>query len=60
MRTTHTQFFKPTGKAAFLGFALCAGPIALIFLLQKRERDAREAKYRNGEVSYRDRDFKFI
>lgn len=60
MRATHTHFFKPTGVAAFWGFALCVGPIAGIYYLQRRERDAKEAKFRNGEVSYRDREFKFI
>lgn len=60
MRVSHTKFFKPTGKSAFWGFALCVAPITLIYLAQVRERDAKEDKYRNGEVSYKDREFKFI
>lgn len=60
MRATHTQFFKPTGTAAFWGMALCVVPIVGIYWLERKERDAKEAKFRNGEVSYRDREFKFI
>lgn len=60
MRVSHFEHFRPTGKSAFWGLALCVFPIALIHFAQRKERDAREEKYRNGEVSYRDREFKFI
>lgn len=60
MRVSHFDFFKPTGKSAFWGFAVCIAPITLIYIAQRRERDGKENRFRNGEVSYRDREFKFI
>lgn len=60
MRVSHTEHFRPTATAAFWGMALCVVPITMIFLAMKKERGDREAKYRNGEVSYRDREYKFI
>lgn len=60
MRVSHTEHFKPTGKAAFYGFAVLIAPMTILFLLAKRERDAKERSYRNGEVSYADRQFKFV
>lgn len=60
MRVSHKDFFKPTGKAVFWGWALCVAPIVLCYKLARRERDEKERQYRNGEVSYADRQFKFI
>lgn len=60
MRVSHKDFFKPTGKAVFWGWALCVAPIILCYKLARRERDEKERQYRNGEVSYADRQFKFI
>lgn len=60
MRVSHTEHFKPTGKAAFWGFAILVGPMALLYMLSRKERDAREEQFRNGEVSYADRQFKFV
>lgn len=60
MRVCHAEHFKPTGRAAFWGFAILIAPVAIIYTLTKNERQARERQYRNGEVSYADRQFKFI
>lgn len=60
MRVSHFEHFRPTAKSAFWGLALCVFPIALIHFAQRKERGAREERYRNGEVSYRDREWKFV
>lgn len=60
MRVSHTEHFRPTGKTFRMGFFLVIAPIICFALAIERERGGREAKYRNGEVSYRDRLFKFI
>lgn len=60
MRASHTEHFKPTGKAAFWGFAIVVAPMYILYKLARRERDAKEEQYRNGEVSYADRQFKFV
>lgn len=60
MRVSHTEHFRPTGKSFRMGFFLVIAPIVLFALAMEKERGGREAKYRNGEVSYRDRLFKFI
>lgn len=60
MRVSHTEYFKPTGKAAFWGFALLIAPMTILYKLARRERDAKEEQYRNGEVAYADRQFKFV
>lgn len=60
MRVSYTEFFKPTGKSLFHGVALVLAPLFIISTLVYREREERENRYRNGEVSYRDRQFKFI
>lgn len=60
MRVSHAEHFKPTGRAAFWGFALLVAPVFILFTLAKNERQEKERKYRNGEISYADRQFKFI
>lgn len=60
MRVSHTEYFKPTGKAAFWGFAILIAPITMLYVLSRRERDAKELQYRNGEIAYADRQFKFV
>lgn len=60
MRVSHTEYFKPTGKAAFWGFALLIAPMTILYKLARSERDAREEQFRNGEIAYADRQFKFV
>lgn len=60
MRASHAEHFKPTGKATFWGFAILIAPLTIMYKFARSERDERERKYRNGEVSYADRDFKFV
>lgn len=60
MRVSHTEHFKPTGRALFYGFAVLIVPFSILFLLAKKEREGKERSYRNGQISYADRQFKFI
>lgn len=60
MRVSYAEHFKPTGKSFRWAFFLVIAPVIVITKLVTRERAGREAKYSNGEVSYRDRTFKFI
>lgn len=60
MRTSHTDFFKPTPKSAFYGLGIVVIPIAILYTLVYKERSERERKCRSGEISYRNREFKFI
>ncbi|XP_067633530.1 uncharacterized protein ND-B15 [Eurosta solidaginis] len=60
MRVSHYEHFKPTGKSFRVGFFSVVLPIFLYGWALKTERDGREAKYRTGQVAYKDRKFKFI
>lgn len=60
MRVSHAEHFRPTGRAAFWGFAILIAPVSIIYTLVKNDRVEKERQYRNGEVSYADRQFKFI
>lgn len=60
MRVSHYDHFKPTYKSFKTGFFTVVFPIVAFALAFKYERDSREEKYRNGEVAYKDRLFKFI
>lgn len=60
MRVSHFEHFKPTGRSFRVGFFLVVAPIIFFALAFKTHREGREKKFRNGEVSYRDRQFKFI
>lgn len=60
MRASHTDFFRPTPKSAFYGLAIIVFPMAILYTLVYKERSARENRFRNGEVSYADREFKYI
>lgn len=59
-RACQGDFFKPTPKSAFFGLSIVVFPIAILYTLMYRERNERERKFRNGEISYADREFKFI
>ncbi|EDV37574.1 uncharacterized protein Dana_GF11341 [Drosophila ananassae] len=60
MRVSNYEHFKPTGKSFRTGLFAVVLPIALYAWALKAERDSREEKYRTGQVSYKDRQFKFI
>ncbi|KAI9583143.1 uncharacterized protein LOC119636486 [Glossina fuscipes] len=60
MTVSHYEHFRPTGHAFRWGFGLVILPIVLYGWAMKAERSCRETKYRNGEVAYKDRNFKFI
>eukprot|EP00493_Phyllostaurus_siculus_P003146 UN03160 len=60
MRSQHFQNFKVTPKTTAIGFALAWGPMLLIWYLSQTERNAFEKKCRTGQISYKDRTWKFI
>lgn len=60
MRVSHFEHFKPTAKSFGMGMACVVLPIVGYCWFLKNERDGREAAVRTGQVSYRDRKFKFI
>lgn len=60
MRVSHFEHFKPTGKSFRIGFFLVVAPVIFFAMAFKTQRGNLEQKIRNGEISYRDRRFKFI
>lgn len=60
MRASYSEYFKPNAATFRWGMILIVIPIVGTALLFKHERQGREKKYRNGEVSYRAREFKFV
>lgn len=60
MRVSHTEFFKPNFKTFKWGALLVVLPVIGFAQLFKWDRETREKKYRNGEVSYRERPWKFV
>ncbi|XP_037945866.1 uncharacterized protein LOC119678224 [Teleopsis dalmanni] len=60
MTVSHIEHFKPTPKSFKTGMFLVVLPICLYAWLLKSDRDAKEHKYRTGQVAYKDRNFKFI
>lgn len=60
MRVSNFEHFKPTGRSFKIGMLTVVLPIVGYAWMLKRERDAREAQYRTGQVAYKDRRFKFI
>lgn len=60
MRVNNFEHFKPNGYTFRLGMSVVVLPIILYAWAMKAERAGRERQYRNGEVSYKDRGFKFI
>ncbi|XP_055711565.1 uncharacterized protein LOC129806812 [Phlebotomus papatasi] len=59
-RVTQYDHFKPNFKTARKGFFVVLFPIVAYAYMLKKERSGREHLYRTGQVSYRDRKFKFI
>ncbi|KAI8120501.1 hypothetical protein FF38_04503 [Lucilia cuprina] len=60
MRVSNFEHFKPTGHAFRVGMSLVVLPIIGYAWALNKEREGRELQYRNGEVAYKDRRFKFI
>lgn len=60
MRVSHFEHFKPTGNALRTGLLCVVAPIVLYTWWLKSDRDRRELAFRTGQVSYKDRQFKFI
>lgn len=60
MRASYSEYFKPTAKTFRAGMLMVVIPIVFAATIFKRERGGREKLYRSGEISYRDRPFKFI
>lgn len=60
MRVSHFDHFKPTFRSFKLGFLGVVLPIILFAKAMEYERAGREAKYKTGQVAYKDRLFKFI
>ncbi|XP_056635717.1 uncharacterized protein LOC130444544 [Diorhabda sublineata] len=54
------EYFKPSGKNAVTGLFFMVIPMAGLFYAMYTSKNAQEARYRRGEVAYKDRDFKFI
>jgi len=60
MRANHWEQFKPTPKNAAFAFFLGLGPIIFFSWWIYKDRTEFEAKCRRGEISYKDRDWKYI
>lgn len=59
-RLSYTDHFKPTGKSAFWGFMFIVAPLTIFYKIFLRDRENREAMFRNGEIAYTDREFKYV
>merc|ERR1712141_850354 len=60
MRVSHFDHFKATPKTGAFAFATVVAPILFFWWRFEADRNNREAKFRSGQVAYRDRDYKFI
>jgi len=60
MRSTHWDQFKASPKTAAFGFAFALAPILFFWWRFEKDKSDREKLFRTGEVSYRDRSWKFI
>ncbi|RZC32519.1 NDUF B4 domain containing protein [Asbolus verrucosus] len=60
MRVSTFEHFKPNPKNAGYGLLFTVIPILGYAYLLHFTRSKQEQKYRNGEVAYKDRDFKLI
>ncbi|KAJ8935477.1 hypothetical protein NQ314_012769 [Rhamnusium bicolor] len=60
MKVSGFEYFKPSGKNIIHGLLLVVLPMTVFGYLLNRSRTNLEAKYRRGEVAYKDRGFKFI
>ncbi|XP_015512079.1 NADH dehydrogenase [ubiquinone] 1 beta subcomplex subunit 4 [Neodiprion pinetum] len=53
------EYFRPTLKGGLQYYAAIWTPILFFTWLVKRDRDRKEHRFRTGQVSYADREFKF-
>lgn len=60
MKVTNYDHFKVNPKTARIGMLYFIIPLVGFAYLFKSTRDKQEARYRNGEVAYRDRKFKLV
>lgn len=59
MRLTHEYQSRLTGRAVVLGIGWTFGTIFVCTWFVKKGKENEEHKYRTGQVSYADRQFKF-
>lgn len=60
MKVSGFDYFKPSGKNVLYGLVFLVLPmVGFGYIMHKSRRDL-EARYRRGEVAYKDRNFKFI
>ncbi|XP_050296023.1 NADH dehydrogenase [ubiquinone] 1 beta subcomplex subunit 4 [Anthonomus grandis grandis] len=60
MQVHYYDYFKPKGKNVLSGILMMVVPMFAYGYFIKSQRDDLEAKYRRGEVAYKDRDSKWI
>ncbi|KAK5650323.1 hypothetical protein RI129_001352 [Pyrocoelia pectoralis] len=60
LKATSREYFKPSLQNIRFGLFAVVIPMFLYGYAIKRERENRETLYRTGQVSYKDRNFKFI
>ncbi|KAK7493074.1 hypothetical protein BaRGS_00015595 [Batillaria attramentaria] len=60
MRATNFDHFKVTPKTTYYGLLFVVIPVGLMTYLTLKEKDEREAKFRAGEVPYKDRTWYFM
>lgn len=59
LKVSGTDFFKTTPKTISIGMLMMVFPMFGFYYILRKERFTREQAYRNGEVAYKDRRFKF-
>ncbi|KAK0084110.1 hypothetical protein PV325_007600 [Microctonus aethiopoides] len=59
MRATFKEFARPTVKNSLWTLCFFVTPFVIAVVSAKYIRDKQENKIRTGQVSYRDRDYKF-
>ena len=60
MRANHWEQFKPAPKNAAFAFFFGLGPILFLWWKINKDRTDLDTKCRRGEISYKDRDWKYI
>lgn len=60
MKASHFEFFKPNAKSFTTAFFVVVAPIIVFALCFKKQRGDFEERLRAGEISYRDRKFKYL
>ncbi|KAJ8943301.1 hypothetical protein NQ318_004742 [Aromia moschata] len=60
LKVSGFEYFKTTPKNVIYGLAFMVMPMTLYGYFLHKTRSEQEAKYRRGEVAYKDRRFKFI